>query len=430
MDPLHMGAFWMREDFDYQYGFRKVPRTGVIYVMNRASQCGFRYGKSGWSNLGQGAPEAGPLDQDDHRLRSIEIDTDVSEYAPVAGNIELRERVAQLYNARYRQGKKSQYTYRNVAISPGGRAGLTRIAAALGNINLGHFLPDYTAYEELFEIFKAFVPIPIVLRESEGFRLHPERLREEVINRGLGAVLMSNPCNPTGQVIAGDHLRKVLEVGRETRCTLIFDEFYSHYVYHADGQMHPSSAAAFVEDVNADSTVIVDGLTKNWRYPGLRLSWTLAPESVIEKLASAASFLDGGASHPIQKASIPLLDLATANDQVRSIQSLFTKKRQLMFDRLTNMGFLIPGLPQGGFYCFASLKNLPEPLHDGMDFFEALLREQVICVPGEFFDVNPGKRRSHIPSRLKSFVRFSYGPPMAELEQGLDKLETLLTRYR
>ena len=33
---------------------------------------------------------------------------------------------------------------------------LTRLASALGNVNMGHFIPDYTAYEELLSVFKAF----------------------------------------------------------------------------------------------------------------------------------------------------------------------------------------------------------------------------------------------------------------------------------
>ena len=37
--------------------------------------------------------------------------------------------------------------------------------AALGPINLGHFLPDYTAYEELLDLFRLFNPIP---RKSLG----------------------------------------------------------------------------------------------------------------------------------------------------------------------------------------------------------------------------------------------------------------------
>ncbi len=47
---------------------------------------------------------------------------------------ELREAVANLYNVTYRKGKASQYTYDNVCIVPGGRAGLSRIAAVIGDV--------------------------------------------------------------------------------------------------------------------------------------------------------------------------------------------------------------------------------------------------------------------------------------------------------
>lgn len=57
----------------------------------------------------------------------------------------LRKAVADLYNAQYRVGKKSQYSWENVAIVPGGRAGLIRIAAVLNNAYLSFFIPDYTA---------------------------------------------------------------------------------------------------------------------------------------------------------------------------------------------------------------------------------------------------------------------------------------------
>ena len=41
-----------------------------------------------------------------------------------AGVKELRQAVADYYNREYRQGKESQYTYRNICIVPGGRAGI------------------------------------------------------------------------------------------------------------------------------------------------------------------------------------------------------------------------------------------------------------------------------------------------------------------
>src|SRR5262245_51193386 len=130
-------------------GFRKVPRTGVIYVMHRAQEMGYSLHDLSWVNLGQGAPQTNEIKGACKRIDKLVIDLNEHEYAPVTGQRALCQKVADLYNTLYRQGKKSQYTWENVSISGGGRVALTRIVAALGNINMGHFLPDYTAYEEL-----------------------------------------------------------------------------------------------------------------------------------------------------------------------------------------------------------------------------------------------------------------------------------------
>ena len=49
-------------------------------------------------------------------------------------------------------------------------------------------------------------------------------------------------------------------------------------------------------------------------------------------------------------------------------------------------------------------------------------------MPGEFFDVNPGKRRSQRASRFRRHVRFSFGPSIDNLETALARLETLIKR--
>src|SRR6185503_16546609 len=103
----------------------------------------------------------------------------------------------------------------NVAVSGGGRAALTRAAAALGHINLGHFLPDYTAYEELLDVFRLFAPIPILLEPERGYTFSAESLRREILGRGLGGLLFSNPCNPTGKVVGGDELAAWVAAARD-----------------------------------------------------------------------------------------------------------------------------------------------------------------------------------------------------------------------
>ncbi len=420
------------EESKFEPTFRKVPRTGVIFVMAEAGARGFSYGHPDWANLGQGAPEVGPLPGAPDRLRGFDFADSMFEYGPVGGLPELREAVAELYNARYRRGMGSRYSAENVAISSGGRAGLTRIAASFGNIHLGHFLPDYTAYEELLETFRGFVPIPILLDPRDGFQISIEDLEREVLGKGLSALLLSNPCNPTGQVVSGARLCDLVGLSRSLACTLVVDEFYSHYCY--DGPVGAQSdepalvsAAQYVEDTDRDPVVLVDGLTKNWRYPGMRLSWTLGPREIIERVTSAGSFLDGGPPHPIQRAALPLIERSIADQEARAIQALFRQKRDLMTSRLDSMGMRLGAIPGGAFYAFADVSSLGGGLDDGMQLFRAALERQVIVVPGEFFDVNPGQRRRNASSLLKGFVRLSYGPSLDTLAKGLGRLEALVS---
>ncbi|WNG31487.1 pyridoxal phosphate-dependent aminotransferase [Cystobacter fuscus] len=406
--------------------FRTVPRTGVIYVTTEAMRRGYKGGDPDWCNLGQGQPETDELPGAPARVGQVTVDVNDLEYAPVAGLWEVREAIASLYNRLYRRGLPSQYSAENVALSGGGRTALTRAAASLGSVNLGHFLPDYTAYEELLDVFKAFTSIPILLEGERGYAFTHEDLRREVQGRGLSALLFSNPCNPTGKLVQGEELARWVGVARELECTLLIDEFYSHYVWTGrPGQLPIESAARYVEDVNRDPVVLFDGFTKNWRYPGWRMTWTVGPRQVIEAVSSAGSFLDGGGSRPLQRAAIPLLDEELVVKETLAIHRHFRDKRDRFHSRLERLGIRTDRPPDGTFYIWGNVSGLPAPLNDGMGFFRAALEQKIIAVPGEFFDVNPGKRRAR-PSRFRNYVRLSFGPSQDVLEKAVDRLETLI----
>lgn len=403
--------------------FRPVPRTGVIYVTAEAHARGFAADDPDWCNLGQGQPETGPLPGAPARVTSVEIRPEDQDYSAVAGLWELREAVASLYNARYRRGLPSQYSAENVAIGGGGRVSMMRACAAVGPVHMGHFLPDYTAYEELLDVFRRFTPIPILLDPERAYDFSIRELEREILGRGLGALLMSNPCNPTGKLIAGDELASWVSAARKLDCSMLFDEFYSSYVWKQESNV---SAAAFVEDVDRDPVVLFDGLTKNWRYPGWRVCWTVGPKDVIAAMSSAGSFLDGGPSRPMQRAAVDLLEHRQAEREAAAIRESFVKKRALMMAGLRRLGVHLDLEPEGTFYCWGNLSALPASLRDGADFFRAALEHKVIVVPGEFFDVDPGQRRGGRASRFRHHVRFSFGPSVETLELALGRLGEMI----
>jgi aspartate/methionine/tyrosine aminotransferase len=403
---------------------------GVIWVVHEAEQLGFYNGHPDWCNLGQGQPEVGEMAGAPPRYSTIQLDARDHAYGPVGGTVEMREAVAAHYNRLYRAGRDSQYTKDNVAVASGGRLMLARMFATLGRANVGYQIPDYTAYEDMLDYHRyRITPVLVPTTPESGFMTSPSALGDAIERHGLHAYLLSNPCNPTGVVVRGDSLAAYVSTARERDCTLLLDEFYSHFIYEESGDPGdaPVSAAAYVDNVDTDPVLIVDGLTKNYRYPGWRLGWAVGPPHTIEMINRAASAIDGGPSTAVQRAALDVLQPDRADQETDALRSVFSVKRNLMVESLRAMGVRVDHEPGGTFYVWASIENLPAPLNDADAFFRAALERRVMTVPGRFFDVNPGQERA-ANAEYAHWVRFSFGPPEDNVRMGLQRLAELIAR--
>jgi hypothetical protein len=54
----------------------------------------------------------------------------------------------------------------------------------------------------------------------------------------------------------------------------------------------------------------------------------------------------------------------------------------------------------------------------------------VVIVPGVFFDINPRGTRNLRQSKCISNVRFSYGPPMENLINGMRQLGVMIEAWK
>lgn len=414
------------------HSFRQIPYMGVIYVVHEAVQRGFYNGHPDWCNLGQGQPEVGEISGAPSRLSSITLEAGDHAYGPIGGTDELREVIAAHYNRLYRSGKASLYTKDNVSIASGGRLVLTRVIAAISDGKLGYQVPDYTAYEDLIAYhMHRLSPVKIVGQEADNFRIPPARLKAAIEQHDLKSYLYSNPCNPTGNVIAGEELQQYVDTANSQNCTIIHDEFYSHFIYNngapADG---PVSAASHIGDVNTEPHILIDGLTKNYRYPGWRLGWAIGPKDMIESINRASSAIDGGPSQLVQRAAIDVLQENRADQETNALRKSFAAKRTLMLERLTAMGIKPTATPDGTFYIWARIDKLPAPFNNADDFFFKALDKQVMVVPGRFFNIDPTGDitidGADNTANYDHYLRFSYGPPIDNVKMGLDRLQAML----
>lgn len=163
--------------------------------------------------------------------------------------------------------------------------------------------------------------------------------------------------------------------------------------------------------------------------PRTGCTWVVGPQAVIEAVSSTGSFLDGGGSRPLQRAALPLLDPTRVRAEAEAIRCAFLPKRQILVEWLRAAGMRFDAEPDGTFYVWADLSGLPAPLNDATEFFQAALEERVICVPGEFFDINPGRRRAGRRSRFRGYARFSFGPEAEVVSEGVRRIQEMVHRY-
>ena len=320
----------------------------------------------------------------------------------------------------------SQYSAENVSVSGGGRAALTRAAASLGHVNLGHFLPDYTAYEELLDIFKAFTRDPDPARGRARLRVLRRRSApRDPRARPVGAAAVE-PVQPDRQARSAATSSRAGSRWRASstaRCSSTSSTRTTSGRGAGRAQLPVESAARYVEDVDRDPVVIFDGLTKNWRYPGWRVTWTVGPKQRHRggrqrrlvprrrRLEAAAARGDPAARRRARRRrdqrdpdGVPRASATACSPASRASAS--------RIDRAARRHVLRLG--QGRRACrrrstTAWASSAPRS------------SKQVIAVPGEFFDVNPGKRRSQRASRFRRHVRFSFGPAMDNLEIALGR---------
>ncbi|MBD3300666.1 MAG: aminotransferase class I/II-fold pyridoxal phosphate-dependent enzyme [Candidatus Moranbacteria bacterium] len=406
--------------------FTQFNQSGVIKVMEEARKHGYTVSDKTWCNFGQGSAEPGIIKGAPERITSFKVSHKQNAYAPVSGLNILRQHTADLYNQLFRNKKNLvKFDLENVDISGGGRMALSRIIASLGKIKVAYFVPDYSSYEGILSVFNNIDPIPYYLKAQNNFQFNLAEFKKFQQKYKIKALILSNPSNPTGNVIIGRKLKALIEFAREAKFLIIFDEFYFNYLY--DEQKQLFSATEYLKNIEKDPIIIISGLSKSWRYSGWRVCWSLGPKKIIQKLSIVGSFLDGGTSNPLQNASLQIINRDNLIKETKAINRVFTQKRNLLVENLQKLDFIV-NKPKGSFYVWANVKNLAEPINTGIKFFNQALREKFIVVPGKYFDLNPHRRRRKL--NMTDYVRFSFGPNLNQIKIGIRSIHRLIEKFR
>ncbi len=371
---------------------RDIPPSGIRRFFDIAAEM-----KDAIS-LGVGEPDfVTPWHIRDEGIYSLEKGK--TYYTSNAGLRELRGEISAYLNRRFglRYDPMSQIT-----VTVGGSEAIDlafRAALAPGDEVLIPE-PSFVCYRPLTQLAGG-VPVPIVTKAENHFRLTPEELRAAITPKTKFLVL-PYPNNPTGGVMRLEHLKAIAEVLDGTDILVLADEIYAELTY---GDVRHVSIAEIPEMY--DRTVLVSGFSKAYAMTGWRLGYVCGHPDLIKAMTKVHQFAIMSAPTTAQYAAIEAMK--NGDEDIAMMREEYDSRRRVMVK-----GFLDMGLscfePEGAFYTFPSIQST------GMDsntFCERLLYEKkVAVVPGSAFGACGD-----------GFVRCSYAYSIHDIEAALERIE-------
>jgi len=265
-------------------------------------------------------------------------------------------------------------------------------------------MPNYMQTHGLTQNFGAQVR-PFQLQEKEGWEPYTEEIRT-AIAPGTKLVVVTNPHNPTGHVL-GDAARTViLERAAEVGAWILADEVYQGA--ERDGRTTPSFWAS-----GYDRLVIVNGLSKAYGLPGLRIGWIVSQPAFSQEVWARHDYTTIGPSGASDHLAAVALEPHVREKLIDRTRRILHANYPVIEAWLKNFGDTFSWHPpQAGAICWARYRGaIPAP-----EIVEKLRAQNgVLLCPGDHFGT-PG------------FLRFGYGGELAHLQEALGETERGLRR--
>jgi len=258
-------------------------------------------------------------------------------------------------------------------------------------------LPNYMQTWGLARAFDADI-WPFRLREDLGWQPDLDEV-DAAIGPGTRLVVVTNPNNPTGAVLSDAAMRHIAARADAVGAWILADEVYQGA--ERVGPVTPSFWGL------AERVIVVNGLSKAYGLPGLRIGWSVAPAPLPAALWARKDYTTigpGALSDALATLALRPDVRPRVLDRTRGIIRENFQVLERWYDALD--GEFVARPPDAGAISYARYRSDV----NSSALAERLRREQdVLVVPGDQFEMD-------------RFLRFGFGPHRPELEAALDRV--------
>lgn len=331
-------------------------------------------------------------------------------YTPTSGIPDLREAICE----KLWRDNGLRYSPTQVVVSMGAKQAIHNLILVLCESGDEVIIPSpyWVSYPEQVKMAGA-TPVFIHTGDDTGFKITPDSLRKAITPR-TKMLILNSPSNPTGVVYTEKELRELAGIAVEKGLYIISDEIYEKIIY--DGMKHVSPAS--FGDEFMKKVITVNGFSKSYAMTGWRLGYAAGPENIIKAVIKLQDHTTSCANSIAQKAAVEAL----RGDQtpVRLMVEEFDKRRKYMVNRLKRLDGISCTMPEGAFYVFPNVSSLYRRniagtvVSNSTELVDLLIEKaRVAFVPGICFGSD-------------DHIRISFATNMAQIEEGINRLEGLL----
>jgi aspartate/methionine/tyrosine aminotransferase len=265
-----------------------------------------------------------------------------------------------------------------------------------------------------FPIYPSFVrglgarAVPFFLEEKNQFQPDMREIAARLSAR-TKVLIFNSPNNPTGTVFSDSTLSQIAELAAQHDLWIIADEIYARILFSGTYKSIWSLPGM------AERTVIIDGFSKSFAMTGWRLGYAVAPQPVIDAMDLLVLNTFTCVAEFTQVAAIEAL--RDSSDAVDAMVAEYRKRRELFVNGLNRIAGFRCRAPQGAFYAWV---NVEDTGLSAQELASTLLEEAgVAAIAGGAFG-----------SAGKNYLRFSLVSARNLLEEALDRIERVSTRWR
>ena len=289
-----------------------------------------------------------------------------------------------------------------------------QIAAGPGEeiIVVEPFYTNYQTFAFLNDITLKVVPTDI----HEGFKIPDISEFEKLVTPKTRAVLISNPCNPSGKLFTRDEMLAIGDFCRRHDLFLISDEVYREFCYTDE----PHYSAMYIPGLE-QNVILADSVSKRYNLCGARIGCIVSHNKDV--MAAALKFAQSRLCPPVlgQYAAIGALD--TPQSYFDEVREEYIRRRDCAVEMLNAIPGVFAPKPFGAFYTVVEL-----PVENSEDFARWMLTD--FSVDGATTMVTPAASFYKTPGVGRNHVRIAYVLEVPALRKALTILAQGLEEYR